>query len=171
MCAAAPFPPPAAAKKYLQRAVPPLAGIFCPQSRRRREHKAAARRQTSVPRSARHYQHHPAALRRGVHSLAILAKISPSGVVNILQNKTFSFFSKHLMGGTKCRPVHLRKYFCRLRRYRAAFCCPARPASNFAKASSDKKPPAFLQLFLGQGEVLLRSLMFFLGEAQKNKTK
>jgi hypothetical protein len=85
MCAAAPFPPPAAAKKYLQRAVPPLAGIFCPQSRRRREHKAAARRQTSVPRSARHYQHHPAALRRGVHSLAILAKISPSGVVNILQ--------------------------------------------------------------------------------------
>ena len=53
------------------------------------------------------------------------------------------------MGGTKCRPVHCRTNFCNLRRYRAAFCCPA---PNFAKASSDK-PPATLQVFLGQGEV------------------
>ncbi|OGE78339.1 MAG: hypothetical protein A2751_04280 [Candidatus Doudnabacteria bacterium RIFCSPHIGHO2_01_FULL_46_14] len=43
------------------------------------------------------------------------------------------------MGGTKCRPVHCRTNFCNLRRYRAAFCCPA--------------PPAALQVFLGQGEV------------------
>lgn len=45
------------------------------------------------------------------------------------------------------------KYFCRLRRYCAAFCLSARTASHFAKALLDK-PPAFLQLFLERMDVL-----------------
>jgi len=146
-------PPP---KKHLQTHAVGV-GCICPKRRRRRKQsRRPALHQNIAPRSAR-LKRSPAASRRGVPTSGIFAKISPSGVVNILHNKTFFLFWKHLMGGTKCRPVHLRKCFCRLRRICAAFCCPARPA-----------PPAALQLFLGKGEVRLRSPMFFdLREAQR----